>query len=325
MPSFVACRALACLMAGTGFAAYTACAPAQQAWPNRLLRLIVPLAPGTTDILARTMAPQLSAGLGQPVVVENRSGASGVVGTDVVAKAPADGYTILLSSADTYTVTAGLFAKLPYDARKDMKPLSILAASPNMLSVHPSLPVRSVGELVALSKARPKDLSYGVGGAAGQLRMELIKMQTGMQIANIPYKGSGPALSDLIAGHIQAGFFNLVATAPNVDSGRVRGIIVTGSKRSERLPKVPFAAEAGIKGFEENSGYMIMVINATPADIASRLHREIIRALGTPKVRSRLAHEGSDVIGSSTEQASATLLRDLDVIADLIRRTGIKP
>ncbi len=296
-----------------------------QAWPNRPIRLIVPLAPGgTTDILARTMGPLLTAGLGQPVVVENRGGAGGVVGSEVVAKAPADGYMMLLMSGDSYNVNAGMYPKMPFDARKDMKPISILAASPNMLSIHPSLPVKSVSELVALSKKRPKDLSYGVGGAAGQLRMEMLKINTGLMITNIPYKGSGPALVDLVAGHIQAGFFNLVATAPFVDSGRVRGIIVTGAKRSSRLPNVPTAGEAGINGFEENAGYMIMVASATPADIITRLHREIIRALNTPEVKARLAAEGSEVIGSSTEQASATLLRDIDTIADIIRRTGIK-
>ena len=323
MHTFIESHAFVRLMAGAALAACSACALAQQAWPNRPLRLIVPLAPGgTTDILARTMGPLLTAGLGQPVVVENRGG---VVGVEVAAKAPPDGYTMLLISSDTYTVNAGLIAKLPYDARKDLKPIAILAASPTMLSVHPSLPVHSVRELVALSKQRPKDLSYGVGGAGGQVRMEMIKMQTGLAITNIPYKGSGPALIDLVAGHIQAGFFNLVATAPFVDSGRVRGLIITGSKRSERLPKVPYAAEAGIKGFEENAGYMMMVPSATPADIIVRLHREIIRTLGTPEVKSRLAAEGSEVIGSSTEQATATLLRDIDVMADLIRRTGIKP
>ena len=326
MHTLIESRAFVRLMAGIGFAVYTACAPAQQAWPNRPIRLIVPLAPGgTTDILARTMGPLLTAGLGQPVVVENRGGAGGVVGAEAAAKAPPDGYTMLLISSDTYTVNAGLLARLPYDARKDLKSIAILAASPNVLSVHPSLPAHSVRELVALSKQRPRDLSYGVGGASGQVRMEMIKMQTGLSITNIPYKGSGPALVDLVAGHIQAGFFNLVATAPFVDSGRVRGLIVTGSKRSGRLPKVPYAAEAGIKGFEENAGYMMMVPSATPADIIVRLHREIIRTLGTPEVKSRLAAEGSEVIGSSTEQATATLLRDIDVMADLIRRTGIKP
>lgn len=313
------------VMMSSCLAAFASSVWSQPSWPAKPIRLVVPLAPGgTTDILARTMGPILSAGLGQPVVIENRGGAGGVVGIEVAAKAPPDGYTLILLSADTYNVNAGLIPKLPYDARKDLRPVSILAASPNMLSVHLSLPVKSVADLVALSKARPKDLSYGVGGAAGQLRMELIKMQTGLQITNIPYKGSGPALIDLVAGQIQAGFFNLVASAPFVDSGRVRGLVITGSKRSERLPNVPYAAQAGLKGFEENAGYMIMVPSATPADIVSRLHREIIRTLGTSEVKGRLAQEGSEVIGSTTEQAMATLMRDIDQIADLIRRTGMK-
>ncbi len=242
---------------GVGLATAACSGFAQQPYPNRAIRLIVPLAPGgTTDILARSMSPQLTAGLGQPLVVENRGGAGGVVGSEVVAKSPADGYTLLLISGDSYNVNAGVYRNLPFDARKDLKPVSLLAASPNMLSVHPSLPAKSASQLVALSKTRPKDLNYGVGGTAGLLRMELLKINTGLMVTNIPYKGSGPALVDLVAGHIQAGFFNLVATAPFVDSGRLRGLIVSGSKRSDRLPQVPTAGEVGIKGFEENAGYM---------------------------------------------------------------------
>ncbi len=196
---------------GVGLATAACSGFAQQPYPNRAIRLIVPLAPGgTTDILARSMSPQLTAGLGQPLVVENRGGADGVVGSEVVAKSPADGYTLLLISGDSYNVNAGVYRNLPFDARKDLKPVSLLAASPNMLSVHPSLPAKSVSQLVALSKTRPKDLNYGVGGTAGLLRMELLKINTGLMITNIPYKGSGPALVDLVAGHIQAGFFNLV-------------------------------------------------------------------------------------------------------------------
>ena len=279
---------------------------------------------GTTDILARTMSPQLSSLLGQSVIVENRGGAGGVVGSEVVAKSPPDGYTLLLISGDSYNVNAAMYSKLPFDARKDLKPVCILAASPNMLSVHPSLPVRSVKELVALSKARPKDLSYGVGGTAGQLRMELLKINTGMKITNIPYKGSGPALVDLVAGHIHAGFFNLVATAPHVRSGRLRGLLVTGSKRSERLPDLPTAREVGIPGFDENAGYMMMVPGATAAEIVTRLNRELVKMLQTPEVKGRLAQEGSEVIGSTPEQAVTTFQREIEQWADLIRRTGIK-
>ncbi|HZM46483.1 MAG TPA: tripartite tricarboxylate transporter substrate binding protein [Burkholderiales bacterium] len=312
-------------IAGACLAAFALGAFAQQPYPNRPIRLIIPLAPGgTTDILARTIGPQLSSGLGQPVVAENRAGAGGVVGAEVAAKAPPDGYTILLISGDTYNVNALLYAKLPFDARKDLKPVSVLAASPNMLSVHPSLPAKTVGELVALSKKRPGELNYGVGGTAGMLRMELIKLNTGLNITNIPYKGSGPALIDLVAGQIHAGFFNFVASAPFVESGRLRGIIVSGTKRTEKLPAIPTAKEAGIAGFEENAGYMIMVPGATPTDVVARLHKEILRAINTPEVKSRLAAEGSEVIGSTTEQATASLNRHLDQMADLIRRTGIK-
>jgi tripartite-type tricarboxylate transporter receptor subunit TctC len=152
----------------------------------------------------------------------------------------------------------------------------------------------------------------------------LIKLSTGLNITNIPYKGSGPALIDLVAGQIHAGFFNFVASAPFVESGRLRGIIVSGTKRAERLPSIPTAKEVGIAGFEENAGYMIMVPGTTPADVVGRLHKEILRTLHTPEVKSRLAAEGSEVVGSTTEQATASLIRQMDQMADLIRRTGIK-
>ena len=217
---------------------------AQQPYPSKAVRIINPLAPGgTTDITARTLAPQLSTFLGQPVLVENRTGAGGVVGAEFVAKSPPDGYTLLLMSGDSYNVNAAMYPKLPFDARKDLKPVTLLAASPNMLSVHPSLPVKSVKELVALSKTQPKELNYGVGGTAGLIRMEMLKMNTGLMITNVPYKGSGPALIDLMAGHIHAGFFNSVATISYVQSGRLRGLMLSGTKRSERVPDIPTARE----------------------------------------------------------------------------------
>jgi tripartite-type tricarboxylate transporter receptor subunit TctC len=297
----------------------------QQPYPSRPVRLIVPLAPGgTTDIMARTMAQQLAASLGQQVVVENRAGAGGTVGSDFVAKSAADGYTLLIISADTYTTNAVLYTKLPFDARKDLRPLSILAASPSLLTVHPSLPVKSVAQLVALSKARPNDLNYGSGGTSGQLRMELLKFNTGMHITNIPYKGSGPALVDQMAGHVHVGFFNLVATAPFVLSGKLRGIVVTGSKRSDKLPAVPSTKESGVKGFDENVGYLMLAPGATPKDIVSRLNADIVKVLRGPEVSSRLAAEGSEVVGSTPEQATTVVNQQLDQWADVVRRTGIK-
>ena len=324
MPTRPATRALSTLALGACLAAAAAGGLAQS-YPNRPLRLVAPLAPGgTTDIMARTMSQQLSGTLGQPVVVENRAGAGGTVGTDYVAKSPPDGYTLLIVSADTYTTNAVLYKNLPFDSRKDLKPLSILAASPSILTVHPSLPVKSVKELVALSKARPKELNYGSGGTSGVLRMELLKFNTGMAITNVPYKGSGPALIDLIAGHIHAGFFNLVATLPQVQAGKLRGLVVTGSKRFDKLPDVPSTKESGIKGFDENVGYLMLVPSATPAAIVSRLNADIVKVLNAPDVKKRLADEGSEVVGSTPEQAMSVILSLIDQWVDVVKRTGIK-
>jgi len=300
-------------------------AQAQQGYPNRPVRIINPLAPGgTTDITARTLAPQLSTLLGQPVVVENRTGAGGVVGAEYVAKSVPDGYTLLLMSGDSYNTNAALYPKLPFDARKDLQPVTLLAASPNMLSVHPSLPVKSVKELVALSKTRPKELNYGVGGTAGLIRMEMLKLDTGLMITNVPYKGSGPALVDLMAGHIHAGFFNSVATIPYVLSGRLRGLMISGMKRSQRVPNVPTGRELGLSGFDENAAYMIMVPSATPPDVIARLNKELVRALQTPELKSRFAAEGAEIIGSSHDEAVARQNREIAEWAALIKRTGIK-
>lgn len=325
MPGIHAARLLWNVTIGAGLAAVTLSGLAQQSYPNRPIRLIVPLAPGgTTDIMARTMSQHLAGPLGQPVVVENRSGAGGTVGSDLVAKSPPDGYTLLIISADTYTTNAVLYPSLPFDSRKDLRPISILAASPSLLTVHPSLPVKTVNQLVALSKARPKDLNYGSGGTSGQLRMELLKFNTGMIITNIPYKGSGPALIDQIAGHVHVGFFNLVATAPFVQSGKLRALVVTGSKRSDKLPDVPSTVESGIKGFDENVGYLMLMPGATPRDILTRLNGDIVKVLHAPEVKSRLASEGSEVVGSTPEQATAVVNRQIDQWVDVVRRTGIK-
>ena len=325
MPSAYARRFLRNVVVGAGLAAAAISGLAQQPYPNRPLRLIVPLAPGgTTDILARTLSQQLSGTLGQPMVVENRSGAGGTVGTDYVAKSPPDGYTLLIISADTYTTNAVLYANLPFDSRKDLKPLSVLAASPSILTVHPSLPVKTVSQLVALSKARPRDLNYGSGGTSGVLRMELLKFNTGMNITNIPYKGSGPALIDQIAGHVHVGFFNLVATLPQVQSGKLRGLVVTGAKRFDKLPDVPSTVESGIKGFDENVGYLMLAPGATPAGIVARLNADIVKVLNAPEVKSRLAAEGSEVVGSTSEQATAVVNQQIDQWVEVVRKTGIK-
>ncbi|MGH8699648.1 MAG: Bug family tripartite tricarboxylate transporter substrate binding protein [Burkholderiales bacterium] len=309
---------------GIGLASVAAGGLAQQPYPNHPIRLIVPLAPGgPSTILAHTMAKELTVGLGQTVFVDNRSGAGGTVGSDIAAKSPGDGYTMMLISASTYTINASLFAKLPFDARKDLTPVTILAAGASLVTVHPSLPVKTLKELVALDKARPGELNYGAGGTTGQLHMEMLKLRTGMGITNIPYKGAGPALIDQLAGHVQVSFLNMIATTPLVRSGKLRALAVNGSRRSSVHPTVPTLMESGVSGFEEISGHMIVVPSATPRDIIARLNREMVKALNTSDVKSRLAAEGAEVVGNSPEEAAAVVRREFDRWAEVIRLAKI--
>ena len=312
--------------AGLVLAVAAGAAGAQQNYPTRTIRLIVPLAPGgPSDILARTMAQKMSESMKQTVVVDNRTGAGGTIGTDIAAKSPADGYNLLLIAAATYTINANLYKKLPFDARKDLTPVSVLAAAPYVLVVHPSLPVKSLKELIALAKARPKDLNYASGGTGTgpQMATELMMLQTGMKITHIPYKGTGPALNDMVAGQVQVAMFNLIAAMPVVQSGRLRAIAVSGDKRTSQLQDIPTLAELGIKGFEVPTGHMIMVPSATPKDIVARLHQEIVKALNAPDVRTRLEHEGAEIIGNTPEQAAAIVRTELDKWAEVIRKTGM--
>src|SRR6185503_2048294 len=233
-------------------AACSAAFPAQGAdpYPAKPVRMIVPLAPGgPSDTLARILAAKMTEPLGQNVIVDNRPGASGIIGTELVARSPADGYTILLVS-NTISINPAVMKKLPYEFDKDLAAVSLLAVTPYVLTVHPSLPVKSVKELIALAKARPKDLNYASGGTGTgpQMAFELMMLQTGIKITHIPYKGTGPALNEMVAGQVQVAMFNLIAAMPVVQAGRLRGIAVSGDKRTSQLPDVPTLAELGIKG-----------------------------------------------------------------------------
>lgn len=319
--SAYACALGACLLAICNIAG------AQQSYPSKPIRLIVPLAPGgPSDILARSMAQVISPPLGQSVVVDNRTGAGGTIGIDIAAKAPADGHTMLLVALATYTITANLYSKLPYDARKDLTPVIILAGAPYILTVHPSLPVKSLKELIALAKTRPKDLNYASGGTGTgpQMAFELLKLKTGMNIVHIPYKGTGPALTEQMAGQVQVALFNMIAAMPVVQSGKLRGIAVSGATRSPLLPSTPTITESGIDGFEEVGGHMIMVPGATPKDVITRLHGELAKALKNPDVLARLKSEGAEVFATPPDQAAATIRKELDKWSEVIRRTGIK-
>jgi tripartite-type tricarboxylate transporter receptor subunit TctC len=258
-------------------------------------------------------------------VVDNRTGAGGTIGTDIASKAPADGYNLLLIAVATYTINANLYKKLPFDPRKDLVPVSVLAAAPYVLTVHPSLPVKSMKELIAIAKTRSKDLNYASGGTGTgpQLAFELVMQQTGMKITHIPYKGTGPALNDMISGQVQVALFNMIAAMPVVHSGRLRAIAVSGAKRYAKLPDLPTFAELGIKGFEVPTGHMIMAPAATPRDIIAKLHQEAVKAVQSPDVKARLEAEGAEIVGNTPEQAAAIIRTELEKWATVIARAGI--
>jgi tripartite-type tricarboxylate transporter receptor subunit TctC len=302
-------------------------AQAQAPYPTKPIRLVVPLAPGgPSDILARAMAQKMTEGLKQTVVVDNRTGAGGIIGTDIAAKSPPDGYTMLLVAAATYTINANIYSKLPYDPRKDLFPVTILAAAPYVLCVHPSLPARSFKEFMAFAKARPGQLNYGSGGmgTGPQMAFELFKIRTGLDIVHIPYKGTGPAMAEQIAGQVQVGLFNLIAGMQVVQSGRLRGLAVSGVKRASRLPDLPTFKEAGVSGLDDVGGHAMWLPTGVDKDIVARLHQEMVRAVQSPEVKPRLEAEGAEIIANTPEQAAASIRADLDKWAEVVRRTGIK-
>jgi tripartite-type tricarboxylate transporter receptor subunit TctC len=316
-----------CILALALLGAVAAPALAQQPYPVKPIRLIVPLAPGgPSDILARAMAQKLTETLKQTVFVENRTGAGGTIGIDAAAKSAPDGYSLLLVAVASYTINASLYAKLPYDPHKDLAPVTILAGAPYILVVHPALPVRNLKQLIALDKARPGELNYSSGGAGTgpHLATEVLKANTGMTAVHIAYKGAGPALTDLVAGHVQFQLANMIASLPLVKNGRLRGIAVSGSRRSRALPDAPTITESGVPGLEEIGGHMIMVPAAAPREIVARLHQELLNVLQQPEVKARLEAEGAEIFGTPPDQAAAIIRSEIRKWGPVIERLGLR-
>lgn len=300
--------------------------PAQQSWPNRPVRLLVPSAAGgTPDINARLLATELSRQMGQQVVVDNRGGASGIIGYEMIARAAPDGYTFGYA-AFPFITNPILFAKLPYDTARDFLPVIQQVFTTNVMTVTPSLPVRSVQELVEYARGQPGKLSYGSIGAGGsqQLAVELLKIMTGVQIVQVPYKGMQQATTDAIAGQVHIVCDNLPSILPHVRAGRLRALGVTTLKRSPILPDLPTIAEAGIPGYEmaPSSGYVLPA--RTPRDILLRLNAEINKALKSPAVAEKFTDMGSVIAGGTPEQFAEHLKRETAKWAQVIRTAGIR-
>ena len=300
---------------------------AAQQYPVRPIRYIAPNLPGgPTDILARTLGQKLSESLGQPVVVENRAGASGIIGTEAAAKSPPDGYTLLSGNNATFGANVSLFKKLPYDPVRDFSPVVLIGTQPNILVVHPSLPVKSVKELIAVARARPGQLNYaGTGmGAAANLSAELFKSMTRTNMVGISYKSAAPALTDLIAGQTQLMFATALSVMPHIKSNRVRALAVTTATRMRAMPELPTIAEAGVPGFEASTWHGVLVPAGTPATIIDRLNAEINRALQQPDVRERLAALGAEIRGGTPKEFADHIQREIPKWGKVIRALGVK-
>jgi tripartite-type tricarboxylate transporter receptor subunit TctC len=280
-----------------------------QSYPSKPIRFISPYAPGGgTDILARLIGQKLSESVGQPVVIDNRPGAGGVIGTEIVAKSPPDGYTVMLASPSPIVVAPHLYRKLAYDPLKDLAPITLISAVPAVLIVHPTLAARSVKELVAVAKAKPGQLTFSSSGngGTGHLAGEMLKMMAGVDMVHVPYKGTGPATTAVLSAEVSMSFGNMISVLPHVKSGRLRALAVTTPKRSPVLPELPAIAET-LPGYSAGPWYGVLAPAHTPAPIIARLNREIVKILRSPEIKENMSSEGADPIGSSPAEFAAHL------------------
>ena len=295
-------------------------------FPEKPVRMILPYAPGGNgDIVARIVAQRLGPVLGQPVLVDNRAGAGGTIGADIVAKAPPDGYTWLVATSSSMVVNPAM-QKLPYDVERDLAPVTQISTVPFILAVHPAVQAKTVGELIQLAKSRPGKLSYATSGigAMSHLAMEQFKYMAGVNLVHVPYRGSAPAAYDLIAGQVQAAFNNLIPTLPHVKTGRLRALGVSGLTRASALPEVPTVAESGLPGYEAMQWYGVLLPAAVPKSMVTFLHKEIVAVLQNPAVRARLMDEGGEVIGGTPQQYATVIHNELAKWTKLVKAAGIR-
>lgn len=306
-------------------AAAAAAQPAAN-YPNKPIRIVVPQsAGGSTDLTARLIAQKLSDAVGQPVVVDNRPGAGSIIGTDLVAKATPDGYTLLVV-ASSITINPSLHRKLPFDPMRDLAPITQLSAFPNMLVVHPSLPVKSVQDLIALARAKPGQINYGSSGTGTgtHLSAELFKSMTGVDMVHVPYKGGGPAVTALLGGQVQLNFATIPSVLPYVRAGKLRAVAVTTSRRSPAAPDVPTIAESGVPGYDHGPWNGMLAPAKTPKAVIARLNAEVARIVHMPEAKAVLVHEGAEPVGNTPEEFAAIIRTETAKWAKVIKAAGIK-
>ena len=298
-----------------------------QTWPSKPVKWVVPFAPGgTTDILARTIGEKLTIALGQPIIVENRPGAGGALGAEFTAKAPADGYTIMGGTISTHAINASLYKNLPYDPVKDFAPITLIVRVPNMLVVNPDIPAKNVGELIALMKANPGTYSFASSGngTSQHLSGELFKSMAGVDMQHIPYKGSPPALQDVVGGQVSMTFDNITTAWPLAKGGKLRALAVTTAKRSAVAPDVPTLAESGLAGYEVGSWQGVFAPAGTPPAIVQRLNAEIVKIINMPDVKEKLVGLGAEPVGNTPEEFGALVKSEVAKWADVVKKSGAK-
>jgi len=303
-------------------------APAQDSYPSRPVRMVAPFPPGgSTDVLARIVAQKLSGPLGRQVVVENRPGAAGNIGHEVVAKAPPDGYTLLLSAKASLVTNPHLYKQLPFDPLTDFAPISLVATAGSVLVVHPSVPAHNVKQLIALAKAKPGVLNYGSGGIGGTYHVvtEVFVAATGTRIVHVPYKGGGVAVTDLVAGNVDLVFADMVPAIPQIRSGRVRALAVTSERRQAVLPEVPTMAESGVKEPFPENWWALNSPKGTPAPIIKRLNTDLGQVLQQPDVKEKLADLGVVGAHSTPERVQQLIRRESPQMARILKEAGVKP
>ncbi len=313
------CTGLLCTLAASAADA--------QAYPTKVVRMIVPFAPGgNTDIIARVYSQKMSEFLGQQILIDNRGGAGSTIGTEIAAKSPPDGYTLLMVSA-AHTINPAMIRKLPYDSIKDFAPISVIADVPTAFVVHPSLPAKNVKEFIAIARARPKDIFYSTAGrgTVGHLAAELMNSHAKITLTAVHYKGSGPSMTDLVAGHVQMQFPSMPAAVQYTRTGRLRMIAQTGDKRSSAAPDTPTMQEQGLKEFVVSSGFALFAPAGTPRPIIDRVHGALVKALNDPGVKNNLTQQGAEVVANTPEQHDKFNRAEITKWIKVVKEAGIQP